>query len=112
MASIRAALITVATLLAATAQSYAQGSTRTINLTAEQRHTVREIILKEQNVAKADANVPTSVGDVLPANVITHSFPDELAEKVPQVKAHVFIVKGEQVVVVNPRDRTVQEVIE
>jgi hypothetical protein len=111
MKSIRAAL-SVAALLAATGVIYAQGSTRTINLTAEQRHVIKEVILKEQNVAKADAGLSTSVGDVLPASVITHSFPSELGEKIPQVKSHVYIVKGNEVVVVNPRDRVVQEVID
>jgi hypothetical protein len=107
-----AALLAVAILLLVNTGVYAQGSTRTINLTAEQRHTVKEIILKEQNVAKADAGLAISVGGVLPENVITHSFPEELAEKVPQIKAHVYIVKGDEVIIVNPRDRTVQEVID
>jgi Protein of unknown function (DUF1236) len=111
MASIRIVLISAAALLAAAIQAHPQGSTRTINLTAEQRHIVKEFV-KEQNVAKADTAVPTSVGEVLPANVVTHSFPDDLGQKVPQLKAHAFIVKGEQVIVVNPRDRTVQEVID
>lgn len=104
--------LAVAALLAVTPPVFGQGSTRTINLTAEQRHIVKEIILKEQNVAKADANLATSVGDVLPANVITHSFPSDLGDKVPQVKSHVFVVKGNEVIIVNPRDRTVQEVID
>lgn len=106
------AALTVAALLAVTPPVFGQGSTRTINLTAEQRHTVKEIILKEQNVAKVDANLSTAIGDVLPAGVITHSFPADLGEKVPQVKSHVFVVKGNEVIIVNPRDRTVQEVID
>jgi hypothetical protein len=105
-------VFTVAALAAATLPVFGQGSTRTINLTAEQRHIIKEIVLKEQNVAKADASLSTSVGDVLPADVITHSFPEDLGEKVPQVKSHVFLVKGNEVIIVNPRDRTVQEVID
>ena len=104
--------IAVAALLAASLPVFGQGSTRTVNLTAEQRHIVKEIILKEQNVAKADAKLSTSVGDVLPADVATHPFPDDLTEKVPQVKSHVFLVKENEVIIVDPRDRTVQEVID
>ena len=104
--------LAVGALLAVIPPAFGQGSTRTINLTAEQRHIVKEIILKEQTVAKADASLSTAVGDVLPANVITHSFPADLGEKVPQVKSHVFLVKGNEVIIVNPRDRTVQEVID
>ena len=105
-------VFTVAALVAATLPVFGQGSTRTINLTAEQRHIIKEIILKEQNIAKADAGLKTSVGDVLPADVITHSFPQDLGEKVPQVKSHVFLVRGNEVIIVDPRDRTVQEVID
>jgi hypothetical protein len=112
MTRTRSGWIAAAALLAAITGAHAQGSTRSINLTAEQRHIIKEIILKEQNVAKADANVPTSVGAVLPAGVVTHSFPEELAEKVPQVKSHVYIVKDNEVIIVNPNDRTVQEVID
>ena len=112
MTGTRAGLVSAAALLAAITGAYAEGSTRSINLNAEQRHTIKEIILKEQNAAKADANVPTSVGAVVPAGVTTHSFPEEVAEKVPQVKAHVYVVKDNEVIIVNPNDRTVQEVID
>jgi hypothetical protein len=108
----RTVVFAMAALWLASAEVCAEGSTRTINLTAEQRHVVKEIILKEENVAKADPNLSISVGGVLPASVVTHSFPDDLAEKIPQVKAHVYIVKGNEVIIVNPRDRTVQEVID
>jgi hypothetical protein len=111
MKRIWTALIMVAALVVTATHIYAQ-TTRTVNLTAEQRHTIKEIILKEQNVAKADAGLSVSVGATLPANVATHSFPAELAEKVPQIKSHVYIVKGEEVIIVNPQDRTVQEVID
>jgi hypothetical protein len=113
MTATRTAVASAVALLAAitAANAQGQGSTRSINLTAEQRHIIKEIILKEQTVAKADASVPSSVGAVLPANVITHSFPPDLAERVPQVKSHVYIVKDNEVIVVNPQDRTVQEVI-
>jgi hypothetical protein len=101
-----------AAVLTVTSPVFGQGFTRTINLTAEQRHIIKEIVLKEQNVTKADANLPISVGDVLPANVATYPFPAELGERVPQVKSHVFLVRGNEVIVVDPRDRTVQEVID
>jgi hypothetical protein len=104
--------IVAAAMLAVTPPVFGQGFTRTINLTAEQRHIIKEIILKEQNVAKADAGLSTAVGDVLPANVATHPFPADLGERVPQVKSHVFLVKGNEVIIVDPRDRTVQEVID
>jgi len=39
---------------------------RTINLTAEQRFMIKEIVLKDLNVPKAPAGAPESIGDPVP----------------------------------------------
>jgi hypothetical protein len=42
---------------------------RTVNLTAEQRFIIKEIVLKDLNVPKARAGAPESIGDLVPSNV-------------------------------------------
>jgi hypothetical protein len=89
----------------------APAATRTVNLTAEQRHIIKEIVLKEIKVEKPPADVDITVGAAVPESVSLHQFPPDVTQKVPQVKAHSFFVKDDQVVVVSPTSNTITEVI-
>jgi Protein of unknown function (DUF1236) len=79
-----------------------------LNLTLEQRHTIRELV-KDM---KADASeVKAEVGDQIPQGITLHPMPTEVAQKVPQVKSHRFILTAEQIVIVDPKDNKVADVI-
>ena len=79
-----------------------------LNLTLEQRHTIRELV-KDM---KADAaEVKAEVGEPIPQGVTPHPMPSEVAQKVPQVKSHRFILTAEQIVIVDPKDNKVADVI-
>jgi hypothetical protein len=85
---------------------------RTINLTQEQRFIIKEIVLKDLNVAKARADAPETIGDAVPESIDLHPMPPELAAKVPQGKSHTFFVKQDNaIVLVSPSDRRVADVI-
>jgi hypothetical protein len=86
---------------------------RTINLTQEQRFIIKEIVLKDLNVAKARADAPETIGDAVPQNIDLHAMPPELAAKVPQGRSHSFFVKQDNnaIVLVSPNDRRVADVI-
>jgi hypothetical protein len=84
---------------------------RTINLTAEQRFMIKEIILKDLNVAKAPAGTPESIGDPVPSSVELHDMTPALAENVPQVKSHKFYLTAHSIVLVSASDRKVADVI-
>ena len=86
--------------------------TPTINLTVEQGHIIKEILLKEGNVQKLPADVNISLGASMPQTITTHSFPPEVYGKVPQVKSHTFFVKDNKVVIVDPKDNTIADIIE
>ena len=87
----------------------------TVHLTMEQRHIVKEIILKDLKIAEpADqaAKVPTEVGETVPAGIPLQPMPVEVTAKVPQLKAHSFLVKNDKVVVIDPKDNKVAALIE
>ena len=63
---------------------------RTINLTAEQSFIIKEIVLKDMAVPKAQAGAPEAIGDSVPSGVELHDMTPTLAEKVPQAKSHKF----------------------
>jgi hypothetical protein len=86
---------------------------RTINLTQEQRFIIKEIVLKDMNVAKARADAPEAIGDTVPQDIDLHAMPPDIAAKVPQGKSHSFFVKQDDraIVLVSPNDRRVADVI-
>jgi hypothetical protein len=82
-----------------------------INLSMEQRHVIKEIVLKDLKPRKA-ADVTLEIGDAVPDGVDVQAFPPAVSAKVPQVKAHAFFVTGDHVIVVSPKDRKVADIIE
>ena len=84
---------------------------RTINLTAEQSFIIKEIVLKDLNVPKAQPGAPDSIGDPVPSSVALHDMTPALAERVPQAKSHKFYVTAQAIVLVSVSDRKVADVI-
>jgi hypothetical protein len=81
-----------------------------LNLTLEQRYTIKEII-KDAKSDGAPANVPAAIGEPIPQGISPQPMPSAVAQKVPQVKAHRYYLTSEQVVIVDPKDNKVVEVI-
>src|SRR5688572_29325009 len=119
----RPAILVAAVAMAAAALSIslapAQGpgnretptATRTINLTVEQRHVIRELV-REQKVEPATLDAKLAAGDLVPQQVELHPIPTLIGQKVPQVKSHRFFVTREQIVLVDPNDNRIADVIE
>ena len=95
----------------------ASQTAETVNLTMEQRHVIKEIIIKDMKIAEpqdqaANAKVPTQVGDTVPSGIPLQPMPVEVSAKVPQLKAHSFLVKNDQVVIIDPKDNKVAALVE
>ena len=81
-----------------------------LTLTAEQEYIIRGIILKDSNVQKENT-APETVGDVVPDDVKLYPLPQDVLQKVPQARSHVFFVKDDEVILVSSSDRRVADVI-
>jgi len=81
-----------------------------LNLTLEQRHVIREII-KDMKTEPVAAELKAAVGDQIPADIKVQAMPTQVAQKVPQVKTHEFFIADGQIVIVDPKDHRVAEVI-
>jgi hypothetical protein len=79
-----------------------------LNLTLEQRHTIREFI-KDMKADAAD--VKAEIGEPIPPGVSPRPMPSEVGQKVPQVKSHRFFLTAQQIVIVDPKDNKVADVI-
>jgi hypothetical protein len=82
-----------------------------IRLTAEDTHVIKEIVLKDMQTPKAAA-ADYTIGDVAPAGVQLQEFPAQVSEKISAVKSHRFFVSGQKIVVVDPKDNKIAEIIE
>lgn len=83
----------------------------TVRLTAEDVHIIKEIVLKEMQFPKVAAG-DYKVGDPAPATAELQVFPAQISGKVLAVKSHRFFVTGQKIVVVDPKDNTIAEIIE
>jgi hypothetical protein len=80
-----------------------------VNLTLEQRYIIKEII-KNMKIEPAPAKVQ-EVGDQVPDNIRLQSIPSDVAQKAPQIKTYRFFVTDKQIVIVDPKDNKVAEII-
>jgi hypothetical protein len=104
----------VALLCAAPASSQAPqvpAATRTVNLTLEQRHVIRELV-RELKVSSTDDDLKLAAGDKLPREVALVPVPPLLGQKVPQIKSHSLYITKNQVLIVDPQEQRVVDVIE
>jgi hypothetical protein len=81
-----------------------------VNLTLEQRHTIKELV-KELKTPSAAADAPTAIGAKVPDRIVTQPIPVEVSQKVPQVRLHAFYLKGDNIVLVDPKSRVIADVI-
>jgi hypothetical protein len=87
----------------------------TVNLTMEQRHIIKEIIIKDMKTAEPQdqaAKVPTQVGETVPSGIPLQPIPVEVSAKIPQLKTHSFLVKNDKVVIIDPKDNKVAALVE
>ncbi|MBI4365311.1 MAG: hypothetical protein HY543_00675, partial [Deltaproteobacteria bacterium] len=73
--------------------------TRSIHLTAEQSHTIKEVV-KDMQVRQA-GKLTVAIGDKAPADIALESFPQLAIEKVPQLKTYKFFIADGQIVIVD-----------
>jgi len=86
-------------------------SQRTINLTEEDRHTIREIVLKDANVRKEPDTTKAAIGDAPPQGVVTYEFPPLILSKIPALKSHSYFVMGDEIVVVDAKSGKVADIV-
>jgi hypothetical protein len=110
--------IAAAAMVLAAAAAHAQtpptqppAPTARVNLTLEQRHVIRELI-KDVKVEPTKIAVQPAVGEALPQEVTPQPIPEEIGRKVPQIKTHRFVLTADQVVIVDPKDNKVAELVE
>ena len=87
-----------------------QSSSR-LQLAPEKRRIIRETVLKEQSVPRC-SDVQLSVGTEVSRSIRLNPFPEEVVREVPQIRSYQFCIKDNDVVLVDPGEHRVVEVID
>ena len=82
----------------------------------EQRHVIKETH-RQGHEDRAAAGSGRQGADrlsaqVVPAGVPLQPMPVEVSAKVPQLKAHSFLVRDDKVVIIDPKDNSVAALVE
>jgi Protein of unknown function (DUF1236) len=108
------AMALAATLLspvAASAQALEPLVQPKLNLTLQDRYTIKELI-KDIRVTPVPGKQDVSIGNAVSSNIKLEPIPAEVAAKVPKIKSHLFFVEDNKIVLVEAKDRKIVDVIE
>jgi hypothetical protein len=83
---------------------------RSIKITAEQSYVIKENV-KDVRPAQPAGGSAVEIGGKAPASIELHDFPSIVTEKVSAVKTYKFFIADNQVVVVDPKDNTIADIL-
>jgi hypothetical protein len=106
------ALLLASTGLAAAAGSGAMAPNNRLSLTSTQEHTILQNINK-QSVKKemAPSGFKAAVGQSVPTSISLHALPSNATSQVPAVKSYDYAMLPNQLLIVNPKDRKIVDII-
>jgi Protein of unknown function (DUF1236) len=81
-----------------------------LNLTQQQKQAVSRGLSGEPS-QNAVADLQMRVGERLPSSITTHVMPKSVTEPVPETKWYEFAKLPDRVLMVDPRDRSIAEII-
>jgi hypothetical protein len=83
---------------------------RSIKITAEQGYVIKENV-KDVRPAQPAGGAAVEIGGKAPASIELHDFPAIVTEKVSAVKTYKFYIANNQVIVVDPKDNTIADIL-
>lgn len=88
-----------------------RADSRELDLTVEQRRVIRERVVQAP-ICRDELRLDFSIGIPLPRTVQVCEFPREIVSEVPAIRSYRYVVRGDDVIIVDPDERRVIEVIE
>lgn len=86
-------------------------TTPTVKLTMDDKHVLKENLLKDSQSVGSAGEMEFERGKKVPTSVQLRRFPDQIASKIPSIKSHEYFVADQAIVVVEPQQRTIVEVV-
>jgi len=94
-----------------TSTSVRQTTSSKLQLAPEKRRLIRETVIKEQAAPRC-SDVQLSVGTEVSRSIRLNPFPEEVVREVPQIRSYQFCIKDNDVVLVDPGEHRIVEVID
>jgi hypothetical protein len=85
---------------------------RTVNLTTEQRTTIKTVIKEQKVEPVTNVNFSISVGTRIPRDVRHHPLPSRIVEIYPAWRGYEYILVRNEILVIDPRTLEIVAVIE
>lgn len=82
-----------------------------IRLSTEERRMIRERVVRMES-CRHELRLDFSIGIPLPRTVEVCDFPAEVVAEVPEIRSYRYMVRGDEVVIVDPDERRIVEVID
>ena len=111
IAALSTALLAGPVIAQAPAPDSSPVPTRSIKITAEQGYIIKENVAKAPATSGQGDSAKVEIGGKAPSGPSLQEFPQIVVEKVPAVKSHKFFVSNGQVVIVDPKDNTIADII-
>jgi len=112
-----AASVALAGISAASAMDSASKSTTgssqsdTLNLSSSQQKTLWNDISANAAKQQAPSSFNATIGEALPSSLTSHALPSKAATDVPAAKDYQYVMMQNKLLLVNPSDKRVAEVI-
>ena len=87
-----------------------QSTSSRIQLAPEQRRMIRETVIT-QSAPRCD-QVEITVGHDVPRSIDLRPFPEDIVREVPEIRSYRFCVRNDEVVLIDPSEYRIVEVIE
>ena len=95
-----------------TAPTQAPIPNRSIKLTAEQSYVIKENVMPGGKAATTGSSGGTfEIGGKTPNGAALQDFPQLVVQKVPAVRNYKFLISDNQVVIVDPKDNTIADIL-
>jgi hypothetical protein len=108
-----AAIVAVlaSTGLATAAGTSAMAGKDSLGLTSDQAHTIYQDINKLNVKDTAPSGFDAKVGAAVPSSISLHALPSDVASKVPTVKPYQYAMLQGKVLLVDPKDKKVVDIV-
>jgi hypothetical protein len=86
-------------------------ASRSIKITAEQGYIIKENVLQGAKPATTGSGAKLEINGKAPDGAALQDFPPIVQEKVAAVKGYKFFVADNEVVIVDPKDNTIADIL-
>jgi hypothetical protein len=88
-------------------------SSTSLRLAPEKRKVIREMVMRDRDrLVRAPSDTRIEIGGTVPDTIELRDLPDTIVMEVPEIRSYEYFVRGDEVVLIDRRERRIVDVIE